>query len=303
MIGALSRFRVPQIRQIPQLLYLRYLRRPAALWIVSSETLGRPACLSFSPTRRNRIIFGTAAWSGTPLGSSIALRARSSAGRLLGRGLCEASALIVAVSSPAVAADTRCFLCGSKRGGDSDRRCFLSNDCFGRPRELFMMDRSTAFLPPHKTSVTSALKSSIRARCSSTNGWSPCCHGLFGREFRQLKSGDPAENSNPISAAIDAAEEIRDPLEGLVETIAVDPGAPFAPDALERFAALKKADRAAFEALRAHLKKAGCRVTALDDAIAEENGEAGGRGLTQADILIELAQSAELPRPGRNRLR
>src|SRR5262249_41545824 len=48
------------------------------------------------------------------------------------------------------------------------------------------------------------------------------------------------------------------------------------------------------EALRAQLKKAGCRVTALDDAIAEESGEADGRGPKQADILIGLAQSAEL---------
>ena len=47
--------------------------------------------------------------------------------------------------------------------------------------------------------------------------------------------------------------------------------------------------RAAFEALRSQLKKAGARVTALDDAIAEENGEQGGRGPTQADILIDLA--------------
>jgi hypothetical protein len=35
-------------------------------------------------------------------------------------------------------------------------------------------------------------------------------------------------------------------------------------------------------------------VTALDEAVAEENGDHGGRGPTQADILIELAQSAEL---------
>jgi hypothetical protein len=35
-------------------------------------------------------------------------------------------------------------------------------------------------------------------------------------------------------------------------------------------------------------------VTALDDAIAEQNGDAGGRGPTQADILIELAQTAKL---------
>jgi hypothetical protein len=99
---------------------------------------------------------------------------------------------------------------------------------------------------------------------------------------------------DPISAAIDAAEEVRDPLDGLVERTGTDPGAAFAPEALERLAMLKRDDRAAFEALRAQLKRAGCRVTALDDAIAEESGEAGGRGPTQADILIELAQTAEL---------
>jgi hypothetical protein len=97
-----------------------------------------------------------------------------------------------------------------------------------------------------------------------------------------------------IAAAIDAAEDIRDPLETIVENTATDPGAPFAPDALEWLAALKKDDRAAFEAVRAKLKSAGCRVTALDEAVAEENGEAGGRGPKQADILIGLAQSAEL---------
>ena len=108
-------------------------------------------------------------------------------------------------------------------------------------------------------------------------------------------SGDETnEPENLIAAAIDAAEDIRDPLEGLVERTATDPGAPFAPDTLERLAALKKDDRAAFEALRAQLKKAGCRVTALDEAIAEESGDTGGRGPTQADILIDLAQSAEL---------
>ena len=99
---------------------------------------------------------------------------------------------------------------------------------------------------------------------------------------------------NLIAAAIDAAEDIGDPLEGLVERTATDPGAPFAPDTLVRLAALKKDDRAAFEALRAQLKGAGCRVTALDEAIAEESGDTGGRGPTQADILIDLAQSAEL---------
>ena len=89
-------------------------------------------------------------------------------------------------------------------------------------------------------------------------------------------------------------EDKCDPLHGLVERTAIDPGAPFAPEMLERLAALKKGDRAAFEALRARLKKAGCRVTELDRAIAGDNGGTDGRDPTQADILIELAQTAEL---------
>jgi hypothetical protein len=40
---------------------------------------------------------------------------------------------------------------------------------------------------------------------------------------------------------------------------------------LERLAALKREDRASFEALRAQLKKAGCRLTALDEAIARRS--------------------------------
>jgi hypothetical protein len=103
-----------------------------------------------------------------------------------------------------------------------------------------------------------------------------------------------AETKDQVAAAINAAEELRDPLDGILERTATDPGAPFAPDVLEQIVALKKDDRAAFEALRARLKSAGCRVTALDQVIAEEKGETVGRGLTQADILIDLAQAAEL---------
>jgi hypothetical protein len=109
-----------------------------------------------------------------------------------------------------------------------------------------------------------------------------------------MSTNNSVVSENLIAAAIEAAEEIRGPLEGLVEKTAIDPGAPFAPDVLEQLATLKKEDRAAFEALRAQLKKTGCRVTALDEAIAEENGDTGRRNPTQADILIELAKSAEL---------
>ena len=97
-----------------------------------------------------------------------------------------------------------------------------------------------------------------------------------------------------IADAIYAAEDIRDPLDGLVEKTTAHPGWPFNPEVLERLAALKKDDRAAFEALRTQLKKVGCRVAALDEAIAKESGDTGGRGPTQADILIDLAQTAEL---------
>src|SRR6516164_1261138 len=79
-----------------------------------------------------------------------------------------------------------------------------------------------------------------------------------------------------ITETIDGAEEVRDPLEGLVEKTRIDAGAPFAPEVLERLAALKKDDRAAFEKQRAQLKTTDCRVTALDEALAEASGEGGG---------------------------
>ena len=109
-----------------------------------------------------------------------------------------------------------------------------------------------------------------------------------------MSTPDIADTGDPISAAVNEAEEVRDPLDNLIESAAADPGAAFTPEVLARLAAIRRDDRAAFEALRAQLKKAGCRVTALDDAIAEESGEVRGSGPTQADILIDLAQTAEL---------
>ena len=95
-----------------------------------------------------------------------------------------------------------------------------------------------------------------------------------------------------------------DLLAGLVEKSAADPGAPFAPEILASLADLRKTDRAAFEALRAALKRTGCRVTALDEAIAEETGVASsGRAQTQADILLRLAGRRSVPCVGRDRLR
>jgi hypothetical protein len=100
------------------------------------------------------------------------------------------------------------------------------------------------------------------------------------------------DNEEIIAEAIDGAEEVHDPLEGLVERTKLDAGAPFMPEVLECLAALKKNDPAAFETLRAQLKTAGCRVTELDKALASELSL--GHKPTQADILLDLAQAAAL---------
>jgi hypothetical protein len=109
-----------------------------------------------------------------------------------------------------------------------------------------------------------------------------------------MNSNTIIECEKLIANAIGAAEDMPNPLAELAEKTTADPGAPFMPEVVEALAALKKDNRAAFEALRSQLKKAGCRVTALDDAIAEENGTPSGRGPTQADILIDLAQTVAL---------
>ena len=102
-----------------------------------------------------------------------------------------------------------------------------------------------------------------------------------------------SDGLDSILNAINAAEEVTDPLEGLAERSAEDPGAACVPEVLERLAVLKTEDPAAFEVLRSQLKRLGCRVTALDEAIAKTTG-GGRREPTQADMLIDLAGAAEL---------
>ena len=97
--------------------------------------------------------------------------------------------------------------------------------------------------------------------------------------------------------ALKLAKPFRDPLEDLVEQTKADAGAPFAPATLALLTALKRRDVGAFEALRARLKKAGCRVTGLDealDAIEEKAGPAPDHKPNQADRLVALASSAVL---------
>ena len=100
------------------------------------------------------------------------------------------------------------------------------------------------------------------------------------------------EPDNPIAAVIDAAQEVRDPLEGLVERRREDAGAAFESDVLAALVALKRTDRPAFERLRAQLKDVGQRLGALDEAIARADDDSGTRP-KQVNILLELAESAE----------
>lgn len=89
------------------------------------------------------------------------------------------------------------------------------------------------------------------------------------------------------------AEEFIDPLKRLIQEAAEDPGVPFRPEVLARLRQLQAEDRARFEKLRAELKKVGCRVAELDRALQPQIDEGAGGG-SQAELLIELAGSADL---------
>jgi hypothetical protein len=101
------------------------------------------------------------------------------------------------------------------------------------------------------------------------------------------RANSPGDGAEPTLA--EGGERACDEL---VKRTEKEAGAPYG--VVSDLAALKKANRAIFETLRARLKKAGCRVTELDDLIAKENGEQRGQDPTQADILLDLAEAADL---------
>ena len=106
---------------------------------------------------------------------------------------------------------------------------------------------------------------------------------LFIHSFAHGRSIYQLKGEMPGTALVDE----------LIEKAGTDPGAPFAPDAIDRLAQLKMLDQAAFETARSKLKKAGCRVTELDNALAAVSGDDGHRP-TQADVLLRLGQPATL---------
>jgi hypothetical protein len=114
-------------------------------------------------------------------------------------------------------------------------------------------------------------------------------------ETDEAAPADAADGTDAKSATSPLAEGGEAACDALVAATAANPGAPFAPDVVCALAQLKQANREQFESLRTRLKKAGCRVTELDPLIAEENGEErDGRAPSQANIMVALAEAAEL---------
>jgi putative DNA primase/helicase len=76
-----------------------------------------------------------------------------------------------------------------------------------------------------------------------------------------------------IAAAIDAAEEIRNPLDELVERAATDPGAPFEPDALQLLRETHRHDPAAYERTILRLRTdSDVRIGPLERLIKVQTG-------------------------------
>jgi hypothetical protein len=110
---------------------------------------------------------------------------------------------------------------------------------------------------------------------------------------------NPSESATASISAVSNEEAIVAPVdsndfERLVQQVANDPGAPFTPEAVASLAKLRKENRAGFEVLRSRLKDAGCRVTALDEVIDDETGGFSEGASKQADLLVELAEEADL---------
>jgi hypothetical protein len=96
-----------------------------------------------------------------------------------------------------------------------------------------------------------------------------------------------------VQKLIDEAEEVVDPLDGLLERCEVDKGAPFQEDVLEALTDLKATDKAAFQKLRHELKKAGIRVRDLDNELRQSSVHIGD-DITELDQLLLLAFEAML---------
>src|SRR5689334_21886256 len=97
-----------------------------------------------------------------------------------------------------------------------------------------------------------------------------------------------------INELIEAAEVVTDPLEALLEQAKTDPGAPFEAEMIGYLAALRRDDPASYQRVRGKLRKLGISIRELDRVTADRSGNIAAGGSRQADILIGIAEEAEL---------
>ena len=104
---------------------------------------------------------------------------------------------------------------------------------------------------------------------------------------------DGHTTKSSVAAAIDAAKDVVDPLDDLVQKSVTDLGAPFTEEALHFLRTIKSQDRAAFENARGKFKKHGIRVGELDKALARHHSE---EGVTTGSSALVWAED----KPSRN---
>ena len=107
------------------------------------------------------------------------------------------------------------------------------------------------------------------------------------------------KSEQAISEAINNAQQVYDPLEGLLERAAEDAGAPFEPEVLQALADIKKAYPARYESIRAKLKtvlgKSKGRISTLEQAVSALNGEdTAAKAPPQNAVLLDLAKEVDL---------
>jgi hypothetical protein len=103
-----------------------------------------------------------------------------------------------------------------------------------------------------------------------------------------------ADAEKKIAEIVAQAVMVADPLEDLLEQTKTDPGAPFEAEMIAHLADLRRDDPASYQRLRGKLKKMGVSVRELDRVTAERKASVAEGGLKQAEILIGVAEEADL---------
>ena len=109
-----------------------------------------------------------------------------------------------------------------------------------------------------------------------------------------MKTINPYHPQKVIGALVDTDKFSDNSLHNLVSNTQIDPGAPFSPIVVSALSGLKNEDRPAFESLRAELKKAGCRVSSLDELISKTSMPQHKERNAQTETLLKLIEYADL---------